>query len=54
MNQNFFDMKYKLVPYKEYKIAKYSLIILSSLILLTAIPYGAGVLYALVEHYLLK
>jgi hypothetical protein len=47
-------MKYKLVPYKDYRIAKFSLIFLSAIVLIRAIPFGFGALYALVEHYFFK
>tara|TARA_R110002012_G_scaffold108855_2_gene252185 strand:+ start:211240 stop:211383 length:144 start_codon:yes stop_codon:yes gene_type:complete len=47
-------MKYKLVPYKDYKIAKFSLILLSAIVLLRAIPFGFGALYALIENYFIK
>jgi hypothetical protein len=47
-------MKYKLVPYKDYRIAKISLIILSSIVILRSIAYGSGALYALIENYLIK
>ncbi|SMG44006.1 hypothetical protein SAMN05661096_03084 [Marivirga sericea] len=47
-------MKYKLIPYSEYRMMKYSLIILSALILLRVLSFGAGALYALIENYFLK